>query len=142
MTKYGWIFILRWCLPFSSSHPNHCKKNIPVTLARRICIIVENQQQKVIHQSELKKKNLKKYDVATNVNVVINSMMMILVTGTWDCLHNWRRLCCSIVLAYCSRPSNLKSLRTYVWNLWLFHDNSYCSLIYICQSPISFVNLG
>ena len=26
----------RLCLPFSSSHPNHCKKNIPFTLAWRI----------------------------------------------------------------------------------------------------------
>ena len=34
----------RRCLPFSSSHPTHCKKNIPYTLTRRICTIVENQQ--------------------------------------------------------------------------------------------------
>ena len=25
------------CLPFSSTHPNHCKKNILFTLARHIC---------------------------------------------------------------------------------------------------------
>ena len=31
------------------------------------------------------KKKLKKYDTVTNVNVVTNGMMMILVTGTWDC---------------------------------------------------------
>ena len=47
------------CLPFSSSHPNHCKKNIPFTLAGRICTIMENQQQKLKHLSELKE-NLKK----------------------------------------------------------------------------------
>ena len=33
----------RRCLPFLSRHPTHCKKNIPFTLARRICTIVENQ---------------------------------------------------------------------------------------------------
>ena len=49
------------CLPFSSSHPNHCKRNIPFTLARRICTIVENQQQKLKHIHELKS-NLKKYE--------------------------------------------------------------------------------
>ena len=27
----------------SSSHPNHCKKNITFTLAGRICTIVENK---------------------------------------------------------------------------------------------------
>ena len=51
----------RRCLQFSSSHPNHCNKNIPFTLARRICTIVENQQQKLGHLSEFKE-NLKKYD--------------------------------------------------------------------------------
>ena len=34
------------CLPFSSNHPSHCKRNIPFTLARRICTIVENERQK------------------------------------------------------------------------------------------------
>ena len=48
----------RLCLLFSSSHPNHCKKNIPFTLARRICTMLENQQQKLRHLLEyLKTKN-------------------------------------------------------------------------------------
>ena len=46
-------------LPFSASHPNHCKKNIQFRLAQRICTIVENQQQKLRHLSELKE-NLEK----------------------------------------------------------------------------------
>ena len=33
----------RLSLPFLSSHSTHCKKNIPFTLARRICTKVENQ---------------------------------------------------------------------------------------------------
>ena len=37
------------CLPFSSNHPNHCKKNIPFTMARRICTIVENTETKMKH---------------------------------------------------------------------------------------------
>ena len=45
-------------LPFSSRHPNHCTETIPFTLAQRICTIVENQQQKLRHLSELKE-NLK-----------------------------------------------------------------------------------
>ena len=48
------------CLPFSSNHPNHCKKNIPFTLARRICTIVENNETKMKHLENLKD-NLKKY---------------------------------------------------------------------------------
>ena len=70
MAIFGWIFVLstntRWCLPFLFSHPNHFKKNIPCTLARRICTIVENRQQKLIHLSELKE-NLKKYDYPVNI---------------------------------------------------------------------------
>ena len=53
-------------LPFSSSHPKHCNKNIPYNLARRICTIVENKQQKLRHLSELKQ-NLKKYDCPVNI---------------------------------------------------------------------------
>ena len=48
------------CLPFSSNHPNHCKKNIPFTLARRICTIVENAEAKMKHLENLKM-NLSKY---------------------------------------------------------------------------------
>ena len=42
------------CLPFSSNHPNYCKKNIPFTLARRICTIVENTEAKMKHLQNLK----------------------------------------------------------------------------------------
>ena len=48
------------CLPFSSNHPNHCKKNIPLTLARRICTIVQNTEAKMKHLENLKM-NLSKY---------------------------------------------------------------------------------
>ena len=48
------------CLPFSSNHPNHCKKNIPFTLARRICTIVENTVAKMKHLENLKM-NFSKY---------------------------------------------------------------------------------
>ena len=30
------------CLPYSTSHPKHCLKNIPFTMAIRICTVVEN----------------------------------------------------------------------------------------------------
>ena len=48
------------CLLFSSKHPNHCKKNIPFTLACRICTIVENTEAKMKHLENLKM-NLRKY---------------------------------------------------------------------------------
>ena len=47
-------------LPFSSNHPNHCQKNIPFTLASRICTIVENTEAKMKHLEYLKL-NLSKY---------------------------------------------------------------------------------
>ena len=34
------------CLPFTSSHPNHCKRNIPFCLARRICTIDDTEKLK------------------------------------------------------------------------------------------------
>ena len=48
------------CLPFSSHHPNHCKKNIPVILTRHICTIVENTEAKMKHLENLKM-DLSKY---------------------------------------------------------------------------------
>ena len=43
------------CVPFNSCHPKQCKKNIPFTLARRICIIVENNEVRKKHLDELQK---------------------------------------------------------------------------------------
>ena len=48
------------CLPFSSNHPKHCKKNIPFTLALRICTIVKNTEPKMEHLENMKM-NLSKY---------------------------------------------------------------------------------
>ena len=48
------------CLPFSSNHPKHCKNNIPFTLARCICTIVENNEPKMKHLEDLRM-NLSKY---------------------------------------------------------------------------------
>ena len=31
-------------LPYTSSHPRHAKNNIPYNLARKICMIIENQE--------------------------------------------------------------------------------------------------
>ena len=42
-------------VPFTSSHPRHCLTNIPFSLARRICTIVENENVKVKRFKELKK---------------------------------------------------------------------------------------
>ena len=56
----------RGCLPFLESHSSHCKNHIAFTLARRICNIVENQQQNLKHLSELQE-NLIKYDYPVNI---------------------------------------------------------------------------
>ena len=53
------------CLPFSSNHPNHSKKNIPFTLAHRICKILENTEAKMKHLENLKM-NLSKYQDPKN----------------------------------------------------------------------------
>ena len=48
------------CLPFTSSHPNYCKWNIPFCLAQRICTIAENNAEKLKNLGNLKS-NLSKY---------------------------------------------------------------------------------
>ena len=44
--------------PFTANHPRHCLTNIPFSLARRICTIVENENVKEKRFKELKKKTL------------------------------------------------------------------------------------
>ena len=66
MDTYFKLTDTRRYLPFSSSHPNHCKKIMPFSLAQKICTIVENQQQKLKHLSELKE-NLNRYDYPVNI---------------------------------------------------------------------------
>ena len=44
----------RRCVSYDSCHPKHCLTNIPYTLARRICTIVENEEKKKQRLSELK----------------------------------------------------------------------------------------
>ena len=59
MIKFGWTFYFKSTdtqryLPFSSNHPNHCKKNIPFALACPICTIVENTEAKLKHLENFK----------------------------------------------------------------------------------------
>ena len=44
----------RRCVEFSSCHPNHCKRNIPFSLARRIHVICEDDTEKNRHLIELR----------------------------------------------------------------------------------------
>ena len=48
------------CLPFTSSHPDHFKRNIPFCLAQRICTTAENNAEKLKNLENLKT-NLSKY---------------------------------------------------------------------------------
>ena len=48
-------------LPFASSHRNHCKRNIPFSLVRRICTIAENNTEKLKNLENLIS-NLSKYN--------------------------------------------------------------------------------
>ena len=66
MVIYFKLADTRRCLSFLPRHPNHCKKSIPFTLARTICTIVENQQKKLRHLSELKE-NLNKHDYPVKI---------------------------------------------------------------------------
>ena len=43
------------CVPSNSCHPKQCKKNIPFTLARKICTIVENNEVRKKRLDELQK---------------------------------------------------------------------------------------
>ena len=48
------------CLPFASSHPNHCKRNIPFCLAWGICAIAKINAEKLKNLENVKS-NLSKY---------------------------------------------------------------------------------
>ena len=43
----------KWYVPFTSTHPRHCLTNMPLSLARRMCTIIENENVKEKHFKEL-----------------------------------------------------------------------------------------
>ena len=47
------------CLPFTSSHPNNCIRNILFCLSRRICTIAENNAKKLKNLENLKSNSSK-----------------------------------------------------------------------------------
>ena len=62
-------------LHFYSSHPSHIKRNIPYTLSRRICTIVNDQDLKQIRLQEMKTILLsKKYPVKLVENAISKSL--------------------------------------------------------------------
>ena len=68
MKRYVWVFILsqQTLASVSDSRPTIetiVRKNIPFTLAQSICTIVEIQQQKFEHLSEIKEKLKNDYPV-------------------------------------------------------------------------------
>ena len=44
----------KWRLPYSTSHPKHCLKDISFVMARLICTIVESNSLKNKHLREIK----------------------------------------------------------------------------------------
>ena len=60
---------MKRCLPYSTSHPKHCFKNIPFVMTRPICTIVENDSLKSKHLRELKE-NFRTYGYAEKVDEI------------------------------------------------------------------------
>ena len=68
------------CLPYSTSHPKHCLKNIPFVMARRICTIVENNCLKNKDLRELKE-NFRTYGYPEKI-VEIELQKVLKITQT------------------------------------------------------------
>ena len=83
------------CLPFTSSHPNHCKLNIPFCLAWRICTIAETNAEK-----------LKNLENNLNICSTIKSLVNCLKNNNVSSFHN-----INLIQSNC-QPPNLKKLLT------------------------------
>ena len=82
MKKYVWVFILsrQTLASVSYSRPTIgtiVKKNIPFTLAQSICTIVENQQQKFEHLSEVKEDLKNDYPVNIKSNGIKKALKFL-----------------------------------------------------------------
>ena len=62
-------------LPYTSSHPRHTKNNIPYNLARRICMIVENQDIRKRRFHDLKQILLRKQYPAEIIDYGVNKAL-------------------------------------------------------------------
>ena len=72
------------CLPFCSNHPKHCKKNIPFTLAHRICTIAENTEAKMKYLENLKM-NLSKYQYPKQLTELVSTKIRVFLEK--NCIH-------------------------------------------------------
>ncbi|CAH3178618.1 unnamed protein product, partial [Porites evermanni] len=64
-------------LPYTSSHPRHTKNNIPYNLARRICMIVENQDIRKRRLDDLKQILLRKQYPAEIIDYGVNKALTL-----------------------------------------------------------------
>ena len=64
-------------LSFKSNHPKHCLKNIPFSLARRICMISEKDSLKEIKLKELKTLLLEQHYPERTIKACINKALKI-----------------------------------------------------------------
>ena len=62
-------------LPYTSSHPRHIKNNIPYNLARRICLIVEDQDIRKHRLHDLKQILLRKQYPAEIIDYSVNKAL-------------------------------------------------------------------
>ena len=67
------------CLPYSTTHPKHCLKNIPFAMARRICTIVEINSLKNKHLRVLKE-NFRTYGYLRQPKTIENNNLTFIST--------------------------------------------------------------
>ena len=77
MDLYRKLTDTRRYVPFSSNHPHHSKKSIPFTLARRICVRVENNITKQKHVEEFKETLWKEEYPMKTIEAGINKALSI-----------------------------------------------------------------
>ena len=84
-------------LPFTSSHSNHGKRNIPFCLARRICAIAENNAEKLKNLENLKT-NLSKYHYPDSLIKQGFQKALSIPQKTYKNLksHQMKTSCCSL----------------------------------------------
>ena len=85
------------CLPFTSSHPNYRKRNIPFCSVRRICTIAENNAEKLKNLENLKT-NLSKYHYPDSLIKIGFQKALSMTQKTYENLksHQMKTSCCSL----------------------------------------------
>ena len=131
------LFLVSWMAGCTSSHPRHTKNNIPYNLARRICMIIENQDIRKQRLQDLKQILLKEQYPTEMIDYGVNKVL----TETTEELRRVKEKATEdnlLFLVTTYNPNNSQVFQLVKKTLPMLNQNSSLKSMIIAQGNYSF----